>query len=334
MTLAIVILNWNGLELLKTYLPSIVSNSSNYTIYVADNASTDGSVAWLKKHYKEVRVIQNSINLGFAGGYNKALQGLKEDVLCLLNSDVAVTPGWCDPIINAFKSDESLGAAMPKILDINHKGQFEYAGASGGYLDQLGYPYCRGRIFNTLELDRGQYDNAVTVDWASGAALFIKRTIFEQCKGFDVDYFAHQEEIDLCWRLRRLGFTIQVIPLSVVYHLGGGTLSNLSPKKTFLNFRNSLLTIVKNDNRSFYGAILLIRMVLDGLAAIQFLFQGRFSHFTAIFKAHISFYNYLGRFLEKRKAFKTIEYQKVKNQGVSSIVWKYFVKQKKLYSNL
>lgn len=324
MNLAIVILNWNGIDLLQRFLPSVVEHSKGHKIYVADNASTDTSVTWLQASYPEIQIIQNNQNLGYAGGYNLALQQVAEDVICLLNSDVEVSPGWCEPILNEFINDSNLGAAQPKILDFNNKDRFEYAGACGGFLDQLGYPYCRGRIFDHLEMDHGQYDHTVNIDWASGASLFVRKKAFEECEGFDDQYFAHQEEIDLCWRLRRLDYTIKVIPSSHVYHLGGGTLNSLNPRKTFLNFRNSLLTIVKNDNRPAYWMILFMRMVLDGVAALKFLCNGKFKHVTAILKAHLSFYQHLSDYRIKRKKLKSSSHHPKKNKGVNSIVLKYY----------
>lgn len=324
MNLAIVILNWNGIDLLQRFLPSVVEHSKGHKIYVADNASTDTSVTWLQASYPVIQIIQNNQNLGYAGGYNLALQQVAEDVICLLNSDVEVSPGWCESILNEFINDSNLGAAQPKILDFNNKDRFEYAGACGGFLDQLGYPYCRGRIFDHLEMDHGQYDHSVNIDWASGASLFVRKKAFEECEGFDDQYFAHQEEIDLCWRLRRLDYTIKVIPSSHVYHLGGGTLNSLNPRKTFLNFRNSLLTIVKNDNRPAYWMILFMRMVLDGVAALKFLFNGKFKHVTAILKAHLSFYQHLSDYRIKRKKLKSSSHHPRKNKGVNSIVLKYY----------
>ncbi len=335
MRLAIVILNWNGLKLLQRFIPGVVENSHGYQVYVADNASTDASVDWLKEFYgNQVKIIQNEDNLGFAGGYNEALKHVEEEIVCLLNSDVQVTPGWCKALLVAFTEQENLVAAQPKIKDLNHTNRFEYAGASGGYLDQLGYPYCRGRIFNYIEVDKGQYNNPVSVDWASGAALFIRRQVFIEAGGFDKNYFAHQEEIDLCWRLRRLGYDIQVVPDSTVYHLGGGTLDSLSPRKTFLNFRNSLFTVIKNDTRSIYIGIILSRMILDGLAAMVFLFQGKISHFTAIFKAHISFYRQLPFYIRQRKKLKSEGYHTAKNKGVCSIVWSFYVLQRRRFNVL
>ena len=325
MKLAIVILNWNGEDLLKQFLPSVVEHSVGHKIYIADNGSTDQSERWLAANYPQITVIQNNNNLGYAGGYNAALSHIPEDLFCLLNSDVEVSAGWCDIILNEFKNDKNLGAAQPKILDYSNKDKFEYAGACGGFLDQLGYPYCRGRIFSDLEMDHGQYDDPIVIDWASGAAFFITKKAFEESNGFDQHYFAHQEEIDLCWRLRRLDYTIKVIPASQVYHLGGGTLNSLSPRKTFLNFRNSLLTIVKNDERSNFWFIIIVRMILDGVAALQFLFTLKIKHSVAVLKAHMSFYKLLSSYLQERKELRSTGHLSRRNNGVTSIVLKYYL---------
>lgn len=325
MKLAIVILNWNGIDLLKEFLPSVVKHSHGHAIYVADNASTDDSVEWLTTYYPEIKIIHNTSNLGYAGGYNAALKKIPEDLFCLLNSDVAVSAGWCDVILKEFERDVNLGAAQPKILDYSHKDTFEYAGACGGFVDQLGYPYCRGRIFNHIEMDHGQYEEPMEVDWASGASLFISKKAFEVSGGFDEHYFAHQEEIDLCWRLRRLDYKVVVFPAAQVYHLGGGTLNEIHPKKTFLNFRNSLFTILKNDLRPFVVGVIFFRMVLDGIAAITFLAQGKWKHSTAVIKAHLSFYGSLSKYRLKRKELKSAAYLPVKNKGVTSIVLMYYI---------
>ncbi|SCX95263.1 hypothetical protein SAMN05192588_0407 [Nonlabens sp. Hel1_33_55] len=329
MKLAIVILNWNGLELLKEFLPSVVEFSSNHRIIVADNASTDGSVEWVKNTYSNVEVIVNQENLGYAGGYNAIIPQIDAEVLCLLNSDVAVTPNWCDFILTEFEQDLDLGAAQPVLMDYNNKERYEYAGASGGFLDHLGYPYCRGRVFDYLENDHGRYDNSIEIDWASGAALFVRKKAFVEAGRFDEDYFAHQEEVDLCWRMRRLNYKIKVFPESKVYHLGGGTLSNLNSRKTFLNFRNSLFTIVKNDSRSHYWLIILLRLLLDGVAGFKFLFELKFKHFVAIIKAHISFYGQFNELIKKRRVLRNSRMSYVKNSGVTSIVLSYYISGKR-----
>ena len=330
MKIAVVILNWNGKELLERFLPSILSFSEGAHIYVADNASTDDSVSYVMKHFSKVTIIQNKTNGGYAKGYNDALKNLQEDIFVLLNSDVEVTEDWLIPIQKAFKKDTNLVAAQPKILDYKNKQYFEYAGAAGGYIDALGYPFCRGRIFDTIEKDNGQYNDIKNIFWASGACLFIKRTAFEKAGGFDEDFFAHQEEIDLCWRLQSNGGTIKYIGASKIYHVGGATLATANPKKTFYNFRNTLLMLLKNVRGSKVYFLLLIRMLLDGLAAIQFLFQGKFKHIGAILKAHLSFYRLFYIFLKKRKIWAS----NFMYYSIKSVVWSYFTQKKRRFNDL
>jgi len=243
MKIGIIILNWNGLALLQRYLPSVVKYSQQHTIYVADNASTDDSIAWTQEHFPTVHIIAMDKNRGYAGGYNKAVQQVDENLLCLLNNDIEVTANWLEPIIKLFTDNKDMAVAQPLLLDDKKRTHFEYAGAAGGYLDRLAYPYCRGRIFNNVEENINQFKNTLNLDWASGAAFFVRKEAFLEIEGFDEDYFAHQEEIDVCWRLRHLGYSIGIATDSIVYHLGGGTLKALSPMKTFYNFRNSLFNI-------------------------------------------------------------------------------------------
>ena len=324
MNVAIVILNYNGKALLEQFLPSVLEHSQQATVYLADNASTDGSVAFVKEHFSKVNLIINTQNGGYAKGYNDALANLKEDVFVLLNSDVEVTQGWLSPILEAFKATKNVVAIQPKILDYKNKDYFEYAGAAGGYIDALGYPYCRGRIFNTLEKDTEQFNDSRQIFWASGACIAVKKEAFIKAGGFDEDLFAHQEEIDLCWRMQQQAGIIQYIGSSTVYHLGGGTLGVENPKKTFYNFRNSLLVILKNNNGSAVWLILFVRMLLDALAAWQFLLSGKPSHFIAIFKAHLSFYSLVPRFIKKRYKHT----QKIAYYQIKSIVWMYFIRKK------
>ncbi|CAI8338302.1 MAG: N-acetylglucosaminyl-diphospho-decaprenol L-rhamnosyltransferase [Flavobacteriaceae bacterium] len=305
-------------------MPSVLEHSQQATVYLADNASTDGSVAYVKEHFSKANLIINSQNGGYAKGYNDALKNIKEDVFVLLNSDVEVTQGWLSPILEAFKATKNVVAIQPKILDYKNKDYFEYAGAAGGYIDALGYPYCRGRIFNTLEKDTGQFNDSRQIFWASGACIAVKKEAFIKAGGFDEDLFAHQEEIDLCWRMQQQAGIIQYIGSSTVYHLGGGTLGVENPKKTFYNFRNSLLVMLKNNNRSAVWLILFVRMLLDALAAWQFLLSGKPSHFIAIFKAHLSFYSLVPRFIKKRYKHT----QKIAYYQIKSIVWMYFIRKK------
>jgi len=327
--IAIVILNWNGKELLKQFLPSVVEYSKEVTIYVADNASTDDSVNFVSEHYPIIKIIQNTENGGYAKGYNDALQHIEADVFCLLNSDVEVTKNWLTPIINTFKTETQTAIIQPKLLDYKQKDHFEYAGAAGGYLDKYGYPYCRGRIFNTLEKDNGQYNNSTEITWASGACLFIRKSVFKSLNGFDESFFAHMEEIDLCWRAKNLGHTTKYVGASEVFHVGGATLNATSPKKTYLNFRNSLFTLTKNAKGNLF-LLIFIRLLLDGIAGVRFLFQLKLAHILAILKAHFSFYGHLNQLLKQRKYLKqnTNYYNKI------SIVWLYFFKSKKTYKSL
>lgn len=324
MTTAVVILNWNGRELLAQFLPSVIRYSSEATVYVADNASTDDSVLFISENFPTVKIIQNKTNGGYAKGYNDALKNVSEDILVLLNSDVEVTENWLTPVISEFRKDATLAAAQPKILDYKNKAYFEYAGAGGGFVDALGYPYCRGRIFNTLELDEGQYNDTIPIFWATGAALFVKNTVFWEVGGLDEDFFAHQEEIDLCWRLQNNGYVVKYIGASTVYHVGGATLAAGNPRKTFYNFRNTLLALVKNVKGAKVWGIIFIRLILDAIAAFQFLFQGKPKHFSAILKAHFSFYTLIRKFLKKRRIYA----KKTKYYRINSIVWYYFIRKK------
>lgn len=327
--IAVVILNWNGAKLLEQFLPSVVAFSDEAKIYVADNASSDTSLEVIKNQFPSITIIQNDANYGFAKGYNVALQNIEEEYLCLLNSDVEVTQNWLTPILSLFENNPEIGIIQPKILDYKNKSYFEYAGAAGGFIDKFGYPFCRGRIFDTIEKDNGQYDDEQTIFWASGACFFIRRTIFNQLNGFDDDFFAHQEEIDLCWRAFNLGYTAKYSPKSVVFHVGGATLNEGNPRKTFLNFRNSLLMLLKNlpENQLFF--IILSRLCLDGLAGIQFIFKGKVKHCVAIIKAHFSFYSLINKTLKKRKQSQSPNYYRTK-----SIVCQYFIKNGKVFDNI
>ncbi|MCH8535490.1 MAG: glycosyltransferase family 2 protein, partial [Flavobacteriaceae bacterium] len=287
---AVVILNWNGLNLLKEFLPSVVKYSSSAKIYLADNASTDASTTWTIENFPQVKIINLAKNYGYAGGYNQALKEVEEDFCVLLNNDVEVSENWILPLVEVLKNNEKIAAVQPKIKDYKKPEYFEYAGAAGGLVDYFAYPYCRGRMFNQVEKDQGQYEQEEEIFWASGACIALKKSVFEKLGGFDEDYFAHMEEIDLCWRMKNAAFLIYYTPRAEVFHLGGGTLDNLSPKKTFLNFRNSLYNLVKNaPSRNIYFNIVL-RLMLDGLAAIYFLLQLKPSYFWAVLKAHFSFY--------------------------------------------
>ncbi|MGI9546236.1 MAG: glycosyltransferase [Flavobacteriaceae bacterium] len=330
MKIAVVILNWNGETLLERYLPTVLEHSGEADIYVADNASTDGSIALLQAVFPQVRIIQNASNGGFAKGYNDALQHVNADIYCLLNSDVEVTPNWIKPVLDHFKSNKDVAIIQPKILDLIKRDHFEYAGAAGGFIDMFGYPFCRGRIFQVLEKDHGQYDDIKEVFWATGACMFIRKNVFDKLGGFDEDYFAHQEEIDLCWRAKNIGYKVHYVGFSTVYHLGGSTLSNMNPKKTYLNFRNSLFSITKNLPRRKAFLIILARLLLDGIAALRFIFQLKFNHCFAIIRAHLSYYRQFGKMYRKREKdnFQTKYY------STKSIVWSHFVDQISIFNKL
>ena len=298
---AVVILNWNGQKFLEQFLPSVVNHSDNARIIVADNNSTDNSIPFLKEHYPTVELIELDHNFGFAGGYNNALKQVDSEYYVLLNSDVEVSKNWLTPMIELLDSDQSIAACQPKIKDYNNKECFEYAGASGGFIDKYGYPFCRGRIFDSLEKDNNQYDNIEEIFWASGASLFIRAKDYNNIGGLDEFFFAHMEEIDLCWRLKNQGKKIMVCPSSTVYHVGGGTLNKVNPHKTFLNFRNSLLTLHKNAPQKERFSIIFIRLLLDGLAGLKFIISGKPSHTWAIIRAHFSFYGAISQNKTKRK---------------------------------
>lgn len=329
MKVAVVILNWNGKQLLEQFLPSVVQYSKEATVYVADNASTDDSVAFVKDQFPEVSIVVNPTNTGYAGGYNDALQHIEADVYALVNSDIEVTENWLQPIIKAFQNEPTTAIIQPKILDYKNKDYFEYAGAAGGFIDQYGYPFCRGRIFNTLEKDLGQYDTNQEIFWASGACFFIRSNVYKELKGFDTSFFAHQEEIDLCWRAINKGHTIKYLFESKVFHVGGATLQQGNPKKTELNFRNSLLMLTKNLPKKVLFRVLFIRMVLDGIAGIKFLLEGQPKHLVAVLKAHFSFYQRFAINYNKRDT-----YQQTKYYFTKSIVLSYFIKKIHFFNEL
>ncbi|TYP98306.1 hypothetical protein C7447_103479 [Tenacibaculum adriaticum] len=331
MKTAIVILNWNGKKLLEEFLPSIVKhNSDTAEIYVADNASTDNSIAFLKEHFPTVKIVVNPENGGYAKGYNDALQHIDADIYCLINSDIEVTHNWLPPILNVFKENPNTAIIQPKLLDFKDKTKFEYAGAGGGFVDFFGYPYCRGRVFNHLETDEGQFNDITDIFWASGACFFIRSDVFHQLGGFDEDYFAHQEEIDLCWRAHNEGHNVKYVGTSTVYHVGGATLQETNPHKTYLNFRNSLLTVLKNVPSRYLFQTVFSRLVLDGIAGIKFFLELRPIHTWSILKAHLSFYKNLFKFIKKRRALQ----RKPDYNKHTSVVWQYFVLGRKKFEDL
>lgn len=320
MKIAVVILNWNGTKLLEQFLPSVVNYSPEADIYVADNASTDDSISYVKAFFPTIQIIKNESNLGFAEGYNEALKSVDAEIFALVNSDIEVTENWLQSIIETFENEPQTAIIQPKILDYKRKEYFEYAGAAGGFIDKYGYPYCRGRIFETLEKDKGQYDDNCEIFWASGACFFIRSSVYNELEGFDADFFAHQEEIDLCWRAFNKGYKVKYNSQSVVYHVGGATLELGNPKKTFLNFRNSLLMLLKNLPKKQLFPVIFTRLILDGIAGIQFLLQGKFKHLLAIVKAHFSFYALFSVHYKKRAKFQSEKYYNKR-----SIVYSYYI---------
>lgn len=332
---AVVILNYNGRTWLEKFLPSVVQHSGNARIIVADNHSTDDSIAFLKNNFPSVDRLEIPRNLGFCGGYNFALKEIKEKYYVLLNSDVEVTSGWIEPIIQLFENNSNVAAAQPKILSYTNKEYFEYAGAAGGYIDSLGYPFCRGRIFNEIEKDNGQYNNSQKVFWATGACLFIRNQSYHQLNGLDEDFFAHMEEIDLCWRLQRAGYEVHYEGKSTVYHVGGGTLAASNPRKTYFNFRNGLSLIFKNLPAGELIWKLPVRMVLDWVASFKFLFDGSIKYCLAVWKAHFNFIASLGREMKKRnQVAKGNSFRKELPVLHRSLVWDYFVLKRKTFREL
>lgn len=330
MKVAVVILNWNGRALLEQFLPSVVRNTPEAIIYVADNASTDDSVSYVGENFPQVKIIQNKVNGGFAKGYNDALQHLEEDIFVLLNSDVEVPENWLPPLVVEFGNDPAIAAVQPKIKDFRKKDYFEYAGAAGGFIDALGYPYCRGRIFDTLEQDLGQYNDTIDVFWATGACMAIRKNDFFEAGGFDEDFFAHQEEIDLCWRLFNMGKKVRSVGTSEVFHLGGGTLNSMHPRKTFYNFRNSLFALIKNAPKKGLFFKIFLRLILDGVAAIRLLLLLQPSHTFSILKAHFSFYYHFKKMWKKRNNY----LKKRKYYHKSTVVWSYYVGKNAKFENL
>ncbi|MEQ9425638.1 MAG: glycosyltransferase family 2 protein [Cyclobacteriaceae bacterium] len=325
--IAVVILNYNGQKFLDQFLPTVLAHSSEVEIIVIDNASDDESLAFLKEHFPSIRIIELSENEGYAGGYNRALTQIDSDIYVLLNSDIEVTSGWLQPIIKLMDEDNQIAACQPKILSFKDKEKFEYAGASGGFIDWLGYPFCRGRIFDTTEKDNGQYDDSRQVFWASGACFFVRSSVFHELGGFDKHFFAHMEEIDLCWRMNSAGYKVYSCPESVVYHVGAGTLPVTNPRKTYLNFNNNLLMLRKNLPFKALWYRLPIRILLDWVAAMKFLVEGQPRHSWAVLKAHYNFLFKAQTEANKLKALSSRIYKK-------SIVYQYFLSGNKHFNQL
>jgi GT2 family glycosyltransferase len=327
---AVVILNYNGAGFLEQFLPKVIENSPEADVIVIDNASTDNSLSFLNSLCPQIQVICNEKNYGFAGGYNHGLAQIFNENFVLLNSDVEVTSNWLVPILNRAAENPNLAAIQPKILDYNKRDYFEYAGAAGGFLDKYGYAFCRGRVFDTLEKDLGQYQTPTDIFWATGACFFVKAKVFKELGGFDERFFAHMEEIDLCWRIHNAGFTIQYEPNSTVYHVGGGTLNKTNPFKTYLNFRNNLAMLFKNLPRHKLFPIIFLRLILDGISSLKFLKEGNVQDFIAVAKAHFGFYAMIPYLTKKRKG----SYGAFKKLSNFSVVWRYFAKKQKTYSEI
>lgn len=317
---AIAILNWNGKNWLEKFLPNVISHSQNADIYVIDNASTDDSVDFIQSHFLDVKIVQNSSNSGFAGGYNEGLKKIDAEIYCLLNSDVEVTENWQKPVLELFEKNQNIAAIQPKILAYHRKNFFEFAGAGGGLIDNLGYPYCRGRIFDEIEEDKGQYNDETEIFWASGCCLFIRSKDFWAENGFDERFFAHQEEIDLCWRLKNSGKKIFYTGKSTVYHVGGGTLNKENPQKTYLNIRNNLSMLLKNLPFPKLIWLIFFRLCLDGIAGLYFGYKNGPAHLWAVVRAHFGFYAQLPGTIKRRKKHQIDNYYQSK-----WLIFKHFI---------
>lgn len=335
--ISVIIVSWNALEHLKTFLPSVMHTEYEpFEVILADNASTDGSASWVEEHYPGVAIERLDKNYGYCGGNNRAAAQADGEILLFLNNDVKVDPGWLGPIAKQFEDDETVGAVQPKMLDYSHPNRFEYAGAAGGFIDRYGYPFCRGRIFNAIEEDFGQYDQPSPIFWASGAALAIRSSLFERYGGFDETFEFHMEEIDLCWRLWNQGYQVRYCPDSVVYHLGGGSLPMDSPRKVYYNYRNNLVMLLKNLSANTVVPRFVIRYKLDVLSAFRSLMLGELRTFEAIVKAHASFWKRFGKVLEQRKqclAERTVTTDPDLMLDLS-LVWHYFIRGKKTFQKL
>jgi len=331
MKVAVVILNWNGKKFLEKFLPFVIRYSEHAEIIVADNASTDDSVAFLKIHHPEIRIIQNPTNGGFAKGYNDALKQVNADYYILLNSDIEITHGWIEPVIAMMEKDKTIGACQPKILSYADREHFEYAGAAGGFIDKYGYPFCRGRIFQSLEKDNEQYNDTIEVFWATGACMFVRASIYHEIGGLDEKFFAHMEEIDFCWRMKQSGYKIMYCPESKVYHIGGGTLPKISYRKTYLNFRNNLFMLFKNHPTEKIIPILLTRFILDGVAGLKFFIDGGFKDCYAVTRAHFSFYRNLPALYRDRKK---INHTNVSMIYQKNLVVEYFIRKKDTFNKM
>jgi GT2 family glycosyltransferase len=330
--LAIVILNWNGQKYLAQFLPVLIKYAPSYSdIIIADNNSTDNSIEFIRRNFPSLRIIRNSENGGFSKGYNDALRQIEAEYYCLLISDIEVTDNWVEPIINLLDNHPEVAVVQPKLLSFSNREHFEYAGASGGFIDYLGYPFCRGRVFEHLEKDTGQYNTATEVFWATGAALFVRSKVFHVVNGLDEDFFAHMEEIDFCWRIKNMGYKIMVEPKSTIYHVGGGTLPKNSALKTYLNFRNNLFLLLKNIPESKLLPIFIIRFPLDQIAALFFLLQGNWKDAWAVLRAQLSFLRQFRKIKQKRKEINKQVYLQTFQK---SIVFEHYIKRKKKFNGI
>jgi hypothetical protein len=333
-TIAIVILNWNGEKFLKQFLPGVVKHSLvpnfNVEVIIADNGSTDGSVVWLQTNFPNIRLIQLDKNYGFTGGYNLALKQVNADYYLLLNSDIEVPDGWLIPLAKFMDTTPTAAACMPKLISYSNRDEFEYAGAAGGYLDFFGYPFCRGRILNVIEKDQGQYDDTKEIFWATGACLLVRAKEFWNAGGLDDDFFAHMEEIDLCWRLKRQGYSIWCVGTSKVFHVGGGTLSTDNPRKVYFNHRNNLVMLTKNLSRKSFMPVLIFRLFLDGFSGLAYAMGGKPKFTWSVVKAHLYFYKTFFFTVKKRRDFKMPKISLYRK----SILFQFFVMRRKQYSQL
>ncbi len=331
---AVVLLNWNGLQFLSQFLQTVIeySENENTEVWIIDNASTDKSMQYVESNYPSVRIVKLDKNYGFAEGYNKGLSQINAKYYILLNTDIEVTPLWTQALINTLKNEENTAACMPKIKSFTNKTMFEYAGAAGGFIDKYGYPFCHGRLFNHIEKDEGQYDSECEIFWATGAAFCIKSDIFHEMEGFDADFFAHMEEIDLCWRLKNAGYTIKYNPHATVYHIGGGTLPKENPFKTYLNFRNNLFLLYKNIFYANYKRIITTRICLDYVAMCRFLLKRDVKNAKAIMKAHKDFKKAIPTLQEKRQKLQSlknhIKHKEIHNKSI--LFQKYILRKKRI----
>ncbi|MFY0685144.1 MAG: glycosyltransferase family 2 protein [Balneola sp.] len=332
---SVIIVTWNGLDHLKTFLPSVCATDyPNFEIILADNASTDGTFEWTREHYPKVKISTFDDNYGYCGGNNRAVAVASKEILLFLNNDVEVKPNWLHAINHCFSENSDVGAVQPKLLSYKDPECFEYAGAAGGYIDKYGYPFCRGRIFDTVEKDDGQYDDITEIFWASGAALAIRKDIFIELDGFDEDFEFHMEEIDLCWRTKRLGYKVMYTPSSEVYHLGGGSLAMGSPRKVYYNFRNNLFMLWKNYSTSELLFKFPVRFILDIIAAWRSLLSGNSTEFGAIAKAHFHFFFQWVKVHKKRSQNSSPKPKELTGKKSISIIWKYFIQGKKVFNKL